>query len=516
MRPARLDEPIYLDNNATTRVDPEVVAAMLPFFTEHFGNPSSAHGFGGAVAKPVAQARRQVQALLGAAGEQEIVFTASGTEADTTAILAALEAQPGRNEVVTTAVEHPAVLALCRHLEQARGTVVHIVPVDEAGALDLDAYRRALGPRTAVASVMWANNETGVIFPTAELAALAHAAGALFHTDAVQAVGKLPVNVQQAGVDLLSLSGHKLHAPKGIGALYVRRGLRFTPMLRGGGQERGRRAGTENVPGIVGLGRAAALAAARLAPDAASMCVLRDRLEAGLQARIDDLLVLGEAAPRLPNTSCLGFFETDSDGLLILLDRAGIAASSGSACKSGMAGPSHVLRAMRVPAGAAEGAIRLSLSRETTAAEIDRVLATLPALVAQLRARPTRRVPAMAGTAFALPRLRIVMSSFIDRMRRLSAAEEFFTLLGVSYDPQVLQVARLHVLRRMGQYLSDAALEALTDDAAEEACRAALSRAYADFVASTPIAERTFKVHQNADPRAGRGYIPFSAIAGEM
>ena len=279
MPPAHVDNHVYLDNNATTRVDPAVVAAMLPFFTEHYGNASSLHGFGATVAKAVAQARRQVQALLGAASEQEIVFTASGTESDTTAILSALQTQPGRDEVVTSAVEHPAVLALCQHLTKTRGTVVHVVPVDAQGRLDIAAYQRALGPRTAVASVMWANNETGTIFPVAELAELAHAAGALFHTDAVQAVGKLPIDAQAAGIDMLSLSGHKLHAPKGIGALYVRRGVKLTPLLRGGGQERGRRAGTENVPAIVGLGRAAELAKAALPDCRTRLAALRDRLE---------------------------------------------------------------------------------------------------------------------------------------------------------------------------------------------------------------------------------------------
>ncbi len=393
MPPAAPDRKVYLDNNATTRVDPAVVAAMLPFFTEHYGNPSSLHGFGGVVASAVAQARRAVQGLLGAAAEQEIMFTASGTEADSTAILSALATQPGRDEVVTSAVEHPAVLALCQHLTKARGTVVHVVPVDGLGRLDIEAYRRALGPRTAIVSMMWANNETGTIFPVSDLAALAHAAGALFHTDAVQAVGKLTIDVQAADIDMLSLSGHKLHAPKGIGALYVRRGLRLTPLLRGGGQERGRRAGTENVPGIVGLGHAAELARADLPDTMPRLGALRDRLEHGVLAAIGDVLVTGDPAHRLPNTSNLAFPHADSDGILTLLDRAGIACSSGSACKSGMQGPSHVLRAMRVPFETAHGAVRFSLSRETTDSDIDRVLAVLPGIVSRLRARPAARGP---------------------------------------------------------------------------------------------------------------------------
>jgi cysteine desulfurase len=394
MRPAHpanpiADEPrVYLDNNATTRVDPAVVAAMLPFFSEHYGNASSLHGFGATVAKAVTQARRQVQALLGAASDQEILFTASGTEADSTAILSALQAEPGRDEIVTSAVEHPAILALCQHLTKTRNTVVHVVPVDASGQLDIDAYRRVLGPRTAVASVMWANNETGTIFPLAELAALAHAAGALFHSDAVQAAGKLAIDVQTADIDMLSVSGHKLHAPKGIGALYVRRGVKFTPLLRGGGQERGRRAGTENVPGIVGLGQAAELALTDLTISAPRLAALRDRLEQGVLNAIDDVLVIGDQQHRLSNTSNLAFTHANSDGILTLLDRAGIACSSGSACKSGMQGPSHVLRAMQVPFAAAHGAIRFSLSRETTAADIDRLLAVLPGIVARLRQKP--------------------------------------------------------------------------------------------------------------------------------
>ena len=398
MPPAELHDRVYLDNNATTRVDPAVVAAMLPFFTEHYGNASSLHSFGGVVASAVAQGRREVQGLLGAAAEQEIMFTASGTEADCTAILSALATQPERDEVVTSAVEHPAVLSLCQHLTKTRGTVVHVVPVDGLGRLDIDAYRAALGPRTAIASIMWANNETGTIFPVAELAALAQATGAIFHTDAVQAVGKLPIDVQACGIDMLSLSGHKLHAPKGIGALYVRRGVRLSPLLRGGGQERGRRAGTENVPAIVGLGRAAELARTELPETAPRLRALRDRFEKSVLAAIAEVLVTGDPANRLPNTSNLAFLQVDADAILTLLDRAGIACSSGSACKSGMQGPSHVLRAMRVAHQAAHGAVRFSLSRETTEAEIDRVLAVLPGIVSRLRARPA--APGPSALAF--------------------------------------------------------------------------------------------------------------------
>jgi len=379
--------PVYLDNNATTRVDPAVVAAMLPFLTEQFGNASSLHGFGAAAARALANARRQLQGLLGAAAPDEIVFTASGTEADATALLSALETQEGRDEIVTSAVEHPAVLALCQWLHKRRDVRLHVVPVDRLGRLDLDAYRAALGPRTAIASIMWANNETGTLFPVAHLAELAHAAGALFHTDAVQAVGKLEIDLAGSDIDLLSLSGHKLHAPKGVGALYVRRGVRLQPLLRGGRQERGRRASTENIPGIVALGHAADLARTRLAEVVPHMRRLRDWLEQELLRLAPDAAVIGDPAARLPNTLCIGFDGVEGEAVLTLLDRAGIAASSGAACHAGGTEPSHVLRAMRVHYPIAQGAVRFSLSRETTEADIARVTAVLPGILARLRAR---------------------------------------------------------------------------------------------------------------------------------
>ena len=291
--------------------------------------------------------------------------------------------QAGRHEVVVSAVEHHAVLALAQHLAK-RGVTVRIVPVDGKGRLDLDAYRAALGPQTAIASIMWANNETGTIFPVAELAALAHEAGALFHTDAVQAAGRVSLDVQAAGIDMLSLSAHKLHGPKGIGALYVRKGVRFAPLIRGGKQERGRRAGTENVPGIVGFGKAAEAALARL-PEQAGVAALRDHFEAGVLARIGGAFVAGDTANRLPNTSNIVFDTALGEVILTELNKAGIAASSGSACASGSVEPSHVLRAMKVPYPAALGAIRFSLSHENTAAEIERVLDVLPAAVARAR-----------------------------------------------------------------------------------------------------------------------------------
>lgn len=379
-------EPVYLDNNATTRTDPAVVAAMLPYFAEQFGNASSAHAFGHAVAPALREARRAVQQLLGAASEAEIVFTSGGTESDNAAILSALQTQSGRDEIVTTAVEHPAVLSLVDHLESERGLKVHRIGVDGQGRLDVDAYERALGPRTAIASVMWANNETGTLFPVDDLAERAHRAGALFHTDAVQAAGKVPIELKATAIDMLSLSGHKLHGPKGIGVLYLRKGTAFVPLVRGGPQERRRRGGTENVPGIVGLGKAAELAAAHLDDEASRVRDLRDELEHGIVAAVGDCAVLGDRDQRLPNTANLAFAHLDGEAILHHLAQAGIAASLGSACASGSMEPSHVLRAMQVAPQLLRGAIRFSLSRDTTAAQIERVLQAIPDIVARVRA----------------------------------------------------------------------------------------------------------------------------------
>lgn len=376
--------PIYLDNNATTRTDPSVVAAMLPFFSGQFGNASSSHAFGSDVAPALKQARRSLQALIGAAFDHEIVFTSGGTESDNTAILSALTVQEGRDEIVTTAVEHPAVLLLVEELGR-RGIKSHLVPVDTRGRLDIEAFRRALSPRTAVASVMWANNETGTIFPVEFLATMARSAGALFHTDAVQAVGRVPIDLKNTEIDMLSLSGHKLHGPKGIGALYVRKGTGFRPLVVGGPQERRRRAGTENTPGIVGMGAAAELAAAQFAQDRTQVAALRDRLEQRV-LRLGHCAVLGDLRSRLPNTSNIAFERLEGEAIIHHLNRAGIAASLGSACASGSMEPSHVLRAMNVPPSALRGAIRFSLSRETTADEIDHVLELLPDIIAKLRA----------------------------------------------------------------------------------------------------------------------------------
>ena len=378
-------QPVYLDNNATTRMEPEVLAAMLPYFTEHFGNPSSQHGFGTPAGEAVRAAREQVRALIGAEHAHEIVFTSGGTESDNAAILSALECQAGRNEIIVSAVEHPAVLALVQHLAKHRGAVVRTIPVDGKGRLDMHAYRAALGAKTAIASIMWANNETGTIFPVAELAALAHEAGALFHTDAVQAMGRVHVDVKSTVIDLLSLSAHKLHGPKGIGALYVRKGVRFHPLIRGGKQERGRRAGTENVPGIVGLGKAAELVLAYPPGQALRVGALRDSLEAGVLTRIGGCFVAGDTANRLPNTSNIVFDGALGEVILTELNKAGIAASSGSACASGSVDPSHVLRAMKVPYTAALGAIRFSFSAGNTPADVERVLEVLPTAVAKAR-----------------------------------------------------------------------------------------------------------------------------------
>ncbi|OAF06918.1 cysteine desulfurase NifS [Bradyrhizobium centrolobii] len=392
--------PIYLDNNATTRTDPLVIAAMLPFFSERFGNASSGHVFGSDVAGSVREARKCVRALIGAEFDSEIVFTSGGTESDNTAILSALAVQEGRDEVVTAAVEHPAVLSLTNELTR-RGTICHLVPVDSCGRIDLEAYRGALSPRTAVASIMWANNETGTIFPVEYLAKMARSVGALFHTDAVQSVGRIPIDLKRAEIDMLSLSAHKLHGPKGIGALYVRKGTRFSPLITGGPQERRRRAGTENVPGIIGLGKAAELAAARLEQEQARIGALRDRLEQRL-LNLGHCMVLGDVNSRLPNTIGIAFEHLEGEAIIHHLSRAGIAASVGSACTSGSMEPSHVLRAMKVPPDSLNGAIRFSLSRETTSSEIEHVVQVMADVIASFRATSTAKQERASGTSLPM------------------------------------------------------------------------------------------------------------------
>jgi len=375
---------IYLDNNATTRVDPEVVEAMLPYFSEQFGNPSSLHSFGDQVGRAIRDARRQVQALLGAEHDSEVVFTSCGTESDSTAILSALKAQPERKEIITTVVEHPAVLTLCEFLEKD-GYTVHRLKVDGKGRLNLDEYRALLSERVAIVSVMWANNETGTLFPVVQMAEMAHAAGVMFHTDAVQAVGKIPLDLKNSKIDMLSLSGHKLHAPKGIGVLYLRRGTRFRPLLRGGHQERGRRAGTENSAAIVALGKAAEQAQQHMAEENTRVRTMRDRLEQGILAAVPNAFVTGDTGNRLPNTANIAFEYIEGEGILLMLNKAGIAASSGSACTSGSLEPSHVMKAMGIPYTAAHGTVRFSLSRNNSMDEIERVIAAVPPIVEKLR-----------------------------------------------------------------------------------------------------------------------------------
>ena len=377
-------KPIYMDNNATTACDPAVVRAMLPFFTEQFGNASSIHSFGAEVGKALKQAREQVQSLLGAAYDSEIVFTSCGTESDATAILSALKANPERRSIITTVVEHPAILTLCDHLEKEDVTV-HRLRVDRRGRIDLDEYKSLLSNRVAIVSAMWANNETGTLFPVEEMAELAHEKGILFHTDAVQAVGKVAIDLKATRIDMLSCSGHKLHAPKGIGVLYLRRNTRFRPLLRGGHQERGRRAGTENSASIVGLGVACELAQQHLETENTTVKALRDRLQRGILARVGNAFANGDMLHRLPNTASIAFEYVEGEGILLLLNKQGIAASSGSACTSGSLEPSHVMRAMGIPYTAAHGTIRFSLSRYNTEEEVDRVIAAVPPIIAQLR-----------------------------------------------------------------------------------------------------------------------------------
>ena len=372
---------VYLDNNATTAVAPEVFEAMTPFLTELYGNPSSMHAFGGQVGRHVQQAREQVAALLGAS-PSEIVFTSCGSEADNMALRGTLEALGGRKRhIVTTRVEHPAIRST-GHFLQKQGFRLTEVGVDRDGTLDLEEYERAITPDTAIVSVMWANNETGVIFDIEKLAQIAKAKGAVFHTDAVQTAGKLPINVKQLPVDLLSLSGHKIHGPKGVGALYVRKRTKLAPLIWGGHQEAGKRAGTENVPGIVGLGRACESAASYLDEEFGKVRELRDRLQEGLLAGCENVRVNGKH--RLPNTLNVSFEYVEGEAILLMLDQLGISASSGSACASGSLEPSHVMRAMGVPFTEAHGSIRFSLSRYNTAEEMDYVVQHMPKIIHRL------------------------------------------------------------------------------------------------------------------------------------
>jgi cysteine desulfurase len=374
---------VYFDNNATTRVLPEVAEAMAPFFTEFYGNPSSIHRFGSQVGEKVSDARSQVAALIGAADPVEVIFTSSGTEGDNAAIRGMLEARPDKRHIVTTQVEHSAVLGLCQHLEK-KGYRITWLGVDEHGALDVEELRAALSDDTAVVSIMWANNETGVIFPIEEIGSIVRTKGIPFHVDAVQAAGKLPLKVKDLPVDLLTISAHKFYAPKGIGALYVRRGIAFSPLMIGGHQERNRRAGTENVAAIIGMGKAAEIAHGRLAEDALRIGKLRDLLETLVLESCPDSRINGTGQVRLPNTSNISFRYLEGESILVLLDQHGICASTGSACTAGSSEPSHVLRAMKVPPDWLQGAVRFSLGRFSTEAEVRYVNQMVPSIVQRL------------------------------------------------------------------------------------------------------------------------------------
>ena len=377
-------DTIYFDNNATTRVAPEVRDAMMPFFDGLYGNPSSMHAFGGQVAKHVQEAREKIAALINAE-PSEIIFTSCGTESDNMAIHGSAEVLGHQAKVITSRVEHPAVLGPCRRLKDM-GHHETEIPVDNLGQLDLDALRDTLkGGAPAIASIMWANNETGVIFPMEQIAQIAKEAGAVIHTDAVQIAGKLPIDVKKLPVDMLSLSGHKLHAPKGIGVFYLRRGTRLKTFMLGGHQENGRRGGTENVPYIVGLGKAAELAAAHMDEERRLLTRLRDKLENGLLATCPDARVNGDRVNRLPNTSNISFEYIEGEAILYHLSDLGICASTGSACAAGSLEPSHVIRAMGVPFTAVHGSVRFSLSRYNTEAEVDYALEHVPRIVRKLR-----------------------------------------------------------------------------------------------------------------------------------
>ena len=374
---------IYFDNNATTRIAPEVFEAMVPYLTEYYGNPSSIHHFGGQVMEKVDEAKAKLAALLGA-DPANVIFTSCGTESDNAAIFSALLNCPKRKKIVVSKVEHPAVLSLAKELER-RGNKVSQIPVDSNGVLDMNAARELIDDETAVVSVMWANNETGNIQDVETLAEIAHKNGALFHTDAVQAVGKIPIDLKNSAIDMLSLSGHKLHGPKGIGALYVKRGVRFRPYVIGGHQENGRRAGTENVASIIGLGKAAELALQNIEKENTFVASLRDKLEKTILETIPRVRVNGDIAHRLPNTTNISFEYIEGESILMLLDMFGICASSGSACTTGSLEPSHVLRAMGIPYTCAHGAIRFSFSRYNTMEEVDFVLEKLSPVIARLR-----------------------------------------------------------------------------------------------------------------------------------
>jgi len=374
---------VYVDNNATTRVAPEVLEAMLPYFSEYYGNPSSMHFFGGQVEKKINEARERVADFLGA-DPSEIVFTSCGTESDNAAILGTLDSYPEKRHFITTRVEHPAVGNVSTYLGR-KGYRVSELSVDREGRLDLDELKETVTDGTVLVSIMYANNETGVIFPIEEISAILKEKGVPFHTDAVQAAGKIPLNMKKSTIDMLSISGHKIHAPKGIGVLYIRKGAKFSPFMIGGHQEKGRRGGTENVPYIIGLGKACELAKSHLNEENTRIRALKDYLEAKLIEKIPNTLVNGDRVNRLPNTVSVSFEYVEGESILLLLSDLGICASSGSACTSGSLEPSHVLRAMGVPFTAAHGSIRFSLSIYNTKQEMDYIIEHVPPIIQRLR-----------------------------------------------------------------------------------------------------------------------------------
>lgn len=378
-----MSSEIYFDNNATTRLIPEAFEAMRPYLTEFYGNPSSIHRFGSEVARKIQEAREQIAAFLGASDPVEIIFTSGGTEGDNAAIRGILESRPEKRQIVTTQVEHPAVLGLCQHLER-KGYRVTWLGVDKDGRLDLDELRDCLSEDTALVTIMYANNETGVIFPIEKIGKIVKAKGIPFHVDAVQVAGKIGLNLKGSPVDLLTISGHKFHGPKGIGALYVRRGMTFHPFVLGGHQERNRRAGTENVTGIVGMGKAAGAALKSLGENERRVRQLRDQLEQSLLESCPDARVNGHRDQRLPNTLNISFRFLEGEAILVLLDQYGICASTGSACTAGSVEPSHVLRAMKVAPDWIQGAVRFSLSGYNTKEEIDFVSEKVPGIIHRL------------------------------------------------------------------------------------------------------------------------------------
>jgi cysteine desulfurase len=374
---------VYFDNNATTKVAEEVAEEIKPFFCKLYGNPSSMHTFGGQIGHRIQHARQQVADILGCE-PGEIIFTSGGTESNNTAIKSTLSAAPDKRKIITTRVEHPAVLAVCRQLENHGYAVVEL-QVDKKGQLNLAELEKQIDDQTALVTIMYANNETGTIFPIEKIAQLVTSRGIIFHTDAVQAVGKIPLNLSKSNIDLLSLSGHKLHAPKGVGVLYVRKGTRLSPFMLGGHQEAGRRAGTENVPGIVGLGTACELATKNIEQENNRVKYLRDKLENAILQKCPDCRINGDKNHRLHNTTNISFEYIEGEAILLMLDKFGICASSGSACTSGSLEPSHVLRAMGVPFTAAHGSIRFSLSRYNTEAEVDYAIEKIPPVINRLR-----------------------------------------------------------------------------------------------------------------------------------